>query len=119
VTVVECLIWGLFGGFAVEGLDFIAQSRRPPAGWPWKRPGHPGLGPYAISIIIRLLVGGGLAVATTLSEYPVGPLGALGIGVAAPLIVEKLAGQALDYFPAPPPAEEVVPSVAAGASNEA
>jgi hypothetical protein len=86
-------LWGLFGGFAVEGLDIRAAFYRYGA-WPWKLPTSDGktapeagrLG-YAVGEIIRLLVGAGLAMAAVSTGQVSGPLGAIGIGVAAPTIV--------------------------------
>ncbi|MCP2259865.1 hypothetical protein LX15_003574 [Streptoalloteichus tenebrarius] len=90
--VVECALWGLFGGFAVEGLDFAGAIRRT-GGWPWKQPEEPGPVPFLVSVVIRLAVGGGLAVAAGSAGQISGPFGALAIGIAAPLVVAQLAGQ--------------------------
>ncbi|SHH05607.1 hypothetical protein [Streptoalloteichus hindustanus] len=90
--VVECALWGLFGGFAVEGLDFAGAIRRT-GGWPWRQPGEPGPAPLLISVVIRLTVGGGLAAAAGSAGQVGGPFGALAIGIAAPLVVAQLASQ--------------------------
>jgi hypothetical protein len=90
-------VWGLFGGFAVEGLEMRAAYYRYGC-WPWKVPRTdvkvaPEAGPlgYATAEIIRLLVGAGLAMAAVATGQVSGPLGAIGIGVAAPTIVGQLA----------------------------
>ena len=88
MTLLEAAFWGLFGGFAVEGFEFIREIRRTPSGWPWSRPGHPGLVPFVISVAIRFTIGAGLAVAGRASGQFDSALSAMAIGVAAPLIIE-------------------------------
>lgn len=85
-------MWGLFGGFAVEGLEFAAAIRRV-GGWPWLQPGEPGPFPLAVSVLIRLAIGAGLATAAGSTGQVSGPFGALAVGVAAPLLIEQLARQ--------------------------
>ncbi|MEV4299396.1 hypothetical protein [Microbispora rosea] len=87
---IEYLLWGLFGGFAVEGLEFAAAIRRS-GKWPWKRKSQ--ITPLAASVAIRLAVGSGLAAAAGSAQQISGPFGALAMGVAAPLIIEQLASQ--------------------------
>lgn len=120
---VEAAAWGLFGSFAVEGLELVAAIRRTAGGWPWRRDDFPGIGPYVVSIFVRFAVGAGLAAATTTSGNTIGALGALSVGIAAPLIIEKLASQARQTYPheTPPTAANVVKTSdpkAAGASGE-
>jgi hypothetical protein len=83
-------VWGLFGGFAVEGLDLYTALRRRCC-WPWRASG-PEAGPvaYAVAETIRLIIGGGLAWAAADSGQITSPIGALAVGVAAPVIVERL-----------------------------
>jgi hypothetical protein len=85
-------IWGFFGGFAVDGLEFAGAIRRV-GGWPWRQEGEPGLLPLAISVLIRLVVGAGLAAASGSTGQVSGPFGAVAVGVAAPLLIEQLARQ--------------------------
>ncbi|GAB3481368.1 hypothetical protein [Amycolatopsis cihanbeyliensis] len=92
MTGLECAVWGLFGGFAVEGLEFAGAIRRT-GGWPWRQPNEPGPLPLAVSVIIRLAVGAGLAVAIGATGHISGALGAVAVGVAAPLIIEQVARQ--------------------------
>lgn len=84
-------MWGLFGSFAVEGLDLWAAVRRWGV-WPWRVIGPREVGAlgYFVAELIRLVIGGGLAAAAMLSGQITTPLGALAVGVAAPLIVERL-----------------------------
>ena len=88
----QYLVWGLFGGAAVEGMEF-SRAIRIRGTWPWRVPGEPPALAFAISVTIRLLVGGGLAVALGLSKQIIGVAGALTAGVAAPLILEQLTQQ--------------------------
>ncbi len=90
-------LWGLFGGFAVEGLEFYAALRRHRR-CPWQLPDptNPGAVPvpgpwfYIVAEIIRLLVGAGLAWASAATGQISGPLGALGVGAAAPTIIGQI-----------------------------
>lgn len=91
MTWLEAAVWGLFGGFAVEGLEFVRAIRRT-GDWPWRQPEEPGPLPLAASVVIRLTVGAGLAVATVAAEQVQGPFGALAVGVAAPLLIEQILG---------------------------
>lgn len=88
----EALLWGFFGGAAIEGLDFATAIRRVRT-WPWKVQGEPGFGPYVVSVIIRCGVGGGLATAACASDQLTTVFSAVTTGVAAPLVLENLAKQ--------------------------
>lgn len=82
-------LWGLFGGVIVDGLEIWRNIRANNGQWPQKF----RTWSYLIAEIIRLGAGAGLAVAFGQSGQVSGPLGALAIGVATPLIVEKLSQQ--------------------------
>jgi hypothetical protein len=84
--------WGLFGGFAVEGLDFTTAIKKT-GDWPWRSEGEPGPLPLAVSVVIRLLIGAGLAAAAVGTHQVSGPLGAIAIGVGAPYLVGQMARQ--------------------------
>lgn len=82
----------------MEGLELYAALRH--AGqWPWKRPIDPRAGQvpeagakgYAIAEAVRLIIGAGLAWAAASTGQIAGPLGTLGVGVAAPTIIGQLA----------------------------
>ena len=92
-------MWGLFGGFTVEGLELYNALRRN-GRWPWTSPGtvrqdgkvaEAGPVGYAIAETVRLVIGAGLAWAAAATGQIAGPLGALGVGVAAPTIIGLLA----------------------------
>lgn len=91
MTALQCALWGVFGAFAVEGMEFAGEIRR--SGWPWRKKSGPGPIAYFISVVIRFAVSGGLAMCFGYTGQFAGPLGPLSIGIAAPLIVEKLARQ--------------------------
>jgi hypothetical protein len=93
VTVTEYALWGMFGGFAVEGLEFAAAIRRTGT-WPWLLRGEPGPVALLVSVVIRLAVGAGLAVACGTTGQVNGPFGALAVGIAAPVLVERIARHA-------------------------
>lgn len=83
--------WGLFGGFAVEGLDFFNSWRRhhrPP--WKVGGPRQARARAYLIAESIRLLIGAGLALAAARSGTNLNALAAVGIGAGAPVFLEKL-----------------------------
>ncbi|MEV4502617.1 hypothetical protein [Streptomyces klenkii] len=86
-------LWGLFGGFAIEALDLITAVRRHQR-WPWlDKRGRPRPGPLAYSVAagLRLVVGAGVACAAATSVHDrVTPWLAMGLGAAAPVVLEKL-----------------------------
>ncbi len=91
MTGVEVALWGLFGGFAVEGLDLYTAVRRH-GRWPWQsgKPREAGPWAYLIAELVRLAIGAGLALAAGASDQITTPFAALAVGVAAPLVVERL-----------------------------
>lgn len=109
-------LWGLFGGFAVEGLELYAACQRYRR-WPWQRPsdsevsatngaeqelGEVGVWGYVVAETIRLLIGAGLAWAAAATGQISGPLGALGVGAAAPTIIGQLMRAVPLELPQPP-----------------
>lgn len=83
-------LWGLAGGMSVEGLELYARIHRT-RGWSWRKPIPQGLAPYLLSIVIRGGFSVGVATAAAASQQVVGAFAIFGIGVAAPLVIEKLA----------------------------
>ena len=90
------VLWGLFGGVLVAGLDFVAVVGRI-GDWPWRARKKLRAGPYAAATLVRISLGGGLALAAGQSALITNPVAAIGVGVATPLIVDKL-GQAVSAF---------------------
>ncbi len=83
--------WGLAGGFCVEALWLHSQIRSARGHWSWRRPIPQGLTAYVISVMARVGVGGLVAAAAAGSGRVSSTLVAFGLGVGAPLAVEKLA----------------------------
>ena len=73
----------------VEGLELYATIHRTPE-WHWRKPIPQGLAAFTMSVLIRVLVGAAVAAAAAGSGQVSGSLAAFGLGVAAPLIIEKL-----------------------------
>lgn len=90
----EYLIWGAAGGAALEAAQFYVALRSR-GDWPWQLDKMAGPLGYGVSIIIRVLLGLGLATAAGLSGQISGPFGAIAVGIAAPVIVERASKQAL------------------------
>lgn len=82
--------WGLAGGACVEALWLHAHIRRA-ARWSWRKPIRQGLAAYLISVILRVGVGAAVAAAAAGSGQASGTVAAFALGVAAPLVVQKLA----------------------------
>jgi len=114
VTWITAALWGLFGGFAVEGLELYTAVRRY-GRMPWqiKGPGkgvkEPSCPAYVVAEVIRLAIGAGLAWAALANHQITGPFGAIAVGAAAPFIIGQLAKgiplsqQAEQPAPAPEP----------------
>ena len=118
MTWLEYAAWGAFGGAAVEGLQVYSAIRN---GGKWASPSP---WPFAISVVIRLFIGAGLAAAFGQSGQFIGPLGAIMTGISAPLLIEQLAQSQLvklegssgeaNTLGGPPDAEENVNGSQAG-----
>ena len=83
--------WGLAGGLCVEALWLHTHIRGAKGHWSWRRPIPQGLSAYVISVVARVGVGGLVAGAAAGSGRVSSALVAFGLGVGAPLAVEKLA----------------------------
>jgi hypothetical protein len=83
-------LWGAFGGCAVDAIQFQGAIRRT-GQWPWRVKGEPGLGPLLASVVLRVGLGFGLALAAGQTDQVSGPLGAIAVGVAAPWVIEQMA----------------------------
>ena len=87
---VSACLWGLAGAGAVESLDLYRAIRRT-RGYPWRQPDEVPLGPYVLSVVIRLALGVLAAGVCAASAQIGGPAGALAAGYAAPKLFEQLA----------------------------
>jgi len=88
----EYVLWGAFGGLSVEAIEFYGAIRRV-KDWPWKTKNEPPPFVLAFSVVIRVGLGVGLALAAGQTGQVSGPMGAIAIGVAAPLLFEQMAKQ--------------------------
>ena len=108
---IACL-WGLAGAGAVEALDLYTAIRRT-KGYPWRQPDEVALGPYLLSVVIRLGLGVLAATLCAASNQIAGPAGAFAAGFAAPKLFEQFArlphtGRNTEYLPPPREVTRVV-----------
>lgn len=87
---IAAFLWGLGGAGAVEALDLYKAIRRT-RGYPWCQPDEVALGPYLLSVIIRLGLGVLAATVCAASSQIGGPAGAFAAGFAAPKLFEQIA----------------------------
>jgi len=86
--------WGLIGGLCVEASWLYSRIRGSHRGsnlFPWRKPIPEGRMAYLVSVIVRVGLGAGLAGAAAGVGQVSGSFAAFGLGVAAPLVLEKLA----------------------------
>lgn len=87
-------VWGLLGAAAVEAHQLHSDIARV-KNYPWRARGEVPLGPYLLALVIRLALGVGLAAIFGASGQAGGPVGVAAVGVAAPKVLEQLAGRGL------------------------
>jgi len=89
---IDAALWGLFGSFAATGLDFRYAVHRHGC-WPWNIQNAREVGAFGYCLVelMRLGIGAGLASAAAASGQLPTEVGALAVGIAAPMIVEHLA----------------------------
>lgn len=95
-------MWGLLGAAAVEAHQLHSDIARV-KNYPWRARGEIPLGPYLLALVIRLALGVGLAAVFGASGQAGGPVGVAAVGVAAPKVLEQLAGRGLMVFEAQHP----------------
>lgn len=108
VSVWMACVWGLLGAGAVEAHQLHSDIGRV-KNYPWRARGEVPLGPYLVALVVRLALGVGIAAMFGASGQAGGPVGVAAVGVAAPKILEQLAGRGLAVFEAQRP-EASVPS---------
>jgi hypothetical protein len=94
----EFLLWGAFGGIAIEAVELLAAAKRAKA-LPWRVPGEVTFGVMMFCIGLRLLLGATVAVLLGSAGQVSGALGAVAAGVAAPLILEQMGKRLPDAKP--------------------
>jgi len=91
-------LWGGLGGVVVEAYDIVAVARATRR-WPWLDPEKPSsemtraerwnaFGVWLLAAIARIAAGG--VVAAAASSQVTGELAAFGLGVAGPLVLERI-----------------------------
>jgi hypothetical protein len=86
-------LWGLLGAGLVEirALWAALQPFRVPK-WPWRDgKGRPQKAGYAIAVVCRFGMAAGLDAVYAAAHQIVGPLGAVTMGIAAPLVIQQMA----------------------------
>ena len=54
--------WGLIGAGAIEAWDLYGAIHRV-RGFPWNKPGEVAVAPFLVAVVLRLLLGAGMATA--------------------------------------------------------
>ena len=67
-------LWGFIGAAAIEAWDLYGAIHRV-KGFPWKFEGEVTLAPYLVSVVLRVLLGVGMALAFVASGQADGPVG--------------------------------------------
>lgn len=80
----EFMLWGMAGGMIVDGLAFVRLVRGPDS-----LSDDIFSTPQILGFLVRLLIGGILATAMGLANDISAPLGALLVGMMAPIIIDR------------------------------
>lgn len=81
----------MLGGLLIEAVEFRTQMLGNPK-WTWRKPIEQGWAAFVIALVIRVGIGAGLAAASAAQlDMVSGPYLAMGLGVSAPVVLEKLA----------------------------
>jgi hypothetical protein len=83
-------VWGLTGGLCMEALELYAHIRHAPK-WDWRSPIDQGMVAFVVAVVLRVGVGSALAAVFAGSHQVSSPLVAFTLGVAAPMVVARLA----------------------------
>lgn len=84
-------VWGLLGASAIEAHQLHSAIGRV-KNLPWRVQGELPLKPYLVALVLRLALGVGMAAAFGASGQAGGPVGVVAVGIAAPKVLEQLAG---------------------------
>lgn len=84
-------VWGLLGASAIEAHQLHSAIGRV-KNLPWRVQGELPLKPYLVALALRLALGVGTAAAFGASGQAGGPVGVMAVGIAAPKVLEQLAG---------------------------
>ncbi|WP_432945801.1 hypothetical protein ACQPXM_06540 [Kribbella sp. CA-253562] len=95
----EFVLWGMLGGAANRGVNYLEAAARVKGGKPWRRPKGPGGGAYLAALVVHLFIAGVTAgAASTLVQGPTVWM-IFGIGAVAPAAVKKAGQYALALAP--------------------
>lgn len=86
----QAALWGLAGGSCVELWNLHCLTRLPV--FSWRRPIRQGLSAYVTAVLTRLVIGAIVSSAAAAGGEIRGAWVAFGLGVAGPLVVQRLAG---------------------------
>lgn len=104
-------LWGTGGVVIVELLDWAGAIKRTGT-FPWRNPKEPKLGPFLFSAAVRIAAAAFVTAGGALNGQVTTILAAAGVGIAAPVILEKLAKSATAI--AGPSAHDVAPAAEPG-----
>lgn len=90
-------VWGLLGASAIEAHQLHSAIGRV-KNLPWRVQGELPLKPYLVALALRLALGVGMAAAFGASGQAGGPVGVMAVGIAAPKVLEQLAGGKLELL---------------------
>ncbi len=90
----QAILWGAFGSALVEIAD-LQKSLKRRGKPPWKGRNAAPRGIYFLAVLLRMVLGVGVAVALGESGQISGGFGAILAGIAAPKILETLQTQAV------------------------
>src|SRR5262245_52526364 len=94
-------LWGLAGAAINRAMLYLEAAQRI-KGWPWRYPYGPGGGPYLVATTLHLGIGAIVAAGAADAGYVSNALIATGIGAAAPIVVNRIAGYTLALLPRSP-----------------
>lgn len=102
MAVWQACLWGLAGVGLVEAyLMWGAVSSSAGPRWPWVNDdGHRKVGFYVVAFACRCVMGVGLDAVYAATHQVSGPLGAVTLGIAAPLIIKQMAERENSAAPA-------------------
>jgi hypothetical protein len=101
MTLIAACLGGLAGAGAIE-ISELYGAIRLTKDFPWRQPGEVPLGPYLFSVVLRLILGA-IAAGLCSTAGPLGTVGAVAAGIAAPKVLEEF-GRYVPVAGLPPPA---------------
>ncbi|MFJ8159025.1 hypothetical protein [Streptomyces sp. NPDC094468] len=108
----QACLWGVLGAGLIEATE-MWQLYRSQGHSPWLKGEKPQYRPYLIAVFLRFFMAGGLNAAYAASNQVAGPVAALTLGIAAPLIIQHIT----DPGSPPPPAADTGTGTGTGAES--